>query len=296
MDIQLIYYFVSVVKCGSFTKAAETLQVPKSTLSKAVAKLEESTGTKLLLRSTRKQSLTEAGRLFYESCLGPVQTIEDAEKSLHGTDNDVSGTIKITVPEDFEVYLLSSCIQELCEHYPQLKFVLHSTNQKIDLIGEGYDFAIRIGPLEENNLRVRNIGYLKPITVVSKEYAKSIDVRQPSDLAKVRCVGINSSKSHQVLQMSKDGITEVVKIPLVVETNQIKGVHRLTLSGVGVSALPTFLCKEDLVSGELIQILSDWDYMDVPVSLVSPQSTLQSKRLKVVSDAIVETLSQVFHV
>ncbi|MGF1753551.1 LysR family transcriptional regulator [Vibrio makurazakiensis] len=294
MDIQLIYYFVNIVKFGSFTKAAEALKVPKSSLSKAVTKLEENTGTKLLVRSTRKQSLTEAGRLFYESCLGPVQNIEEAEKSLYGMDNDISGTVKITVPEDFEVFLLSSCIQSLCEQYPKLKIIIHSTNNKIDLIGEGYDFAIRIGPLEESNLRVRNIGYIEPITAVSKQYYDQIEVNHPSDLLNVRCLGLGSKSTNQVWRLTKDDVTEIVKTPLVVETNQITSVHKLTLSGVGVSALPTFLCKDDLETGRLIRILKDWRYMDVPVSLVSPQSTINSKRLKVVSDAIVTTLSHTF--
>ena len=130
--------------------------------------------------------------------------------------------------------------------------------------------------------------------MVSKQYAKLIDVNAPSDLTKVRCVGLSTNKAHQVWSLTKDGVTEIVKTPLIVETNQITGVHKLTLSGVGVSALPTFLCQNDLENGELIQILSDWHYMDVPVSLVSPQSTIHSKRLRVVSDAIVEVLSQVF--
>ncbi|MGF1720629.1 LysR family transcriptional regulator [Vibrio kyushuensis] len=295
MDIQLIYYFVNIVKFGSFTKAADALKVPKSSLSKAVTKLEERTGTKLLVRSTRKQSLTEAGRHFYESCLGPLENIEEAEKSLYGMDNVLSGTIKITVPEDFELFLLSSCVHSLCDQYPDLRIIINSTNDNIDLIGEGYDFAIRIGPLEESNLRVRNIGYIQPITVVSKQYFKEIDVSHPNDLTNVRCIGLSTNKPYQTWRLTKGDVTEVVKTPLVVETNQITSVHKLTLSGVGVSALPTFLCNSDLASGRLVRILEDWRYMDVPVSLVSPLSTIHSKRLKVVSDAIVNALRRSFN-
>jgi len=295
MDIQLIHYFVNIVKHGSFTKAATILKVPKSTLSKAVTKLESETGTKLLIRSTRKQNLTDAGRQFYESCLGPIQTIEDAEKTLYGQDSLISGTVRITVPEDFEIVLLSGCIQRLCKNYPDLKIIIKGTNDVVDLVGEGFDFAVRIGPLEESNLKVRTIGYIKLATVVSKEYFTEINdsgikLEKPEDLTRVRCVGFTSNKPHQILTLSKGKKTEVIKIPLVVEANQATSVYKLTMAGVGASVLPTFLCQKDIDSGELIKVLKDWKYSDVPVSLVSPLSTLNSIRLKVVSDEIVEAL------
>ena len=292
MEIQLIYYFVKIVKHGSFTKAAESLKIPKSTLSKAVSKLERETGTKLLIRSTRKQSLTSAGRDFYEACLGPIQTVEDAWKTLHGMDNIISGTVKITVPEDFEISVMSSCIQTLCRKYPELKISIHSTNEMVDLVGEGFDFAVRIGALEESNLRVRNIGYIKLVTVVAKEYLKDIKLEKPSDLTKVRCIGMTSNKPEQVLTLTKNQKKEVVRTPLAIESSQITSVYQLTLSGAGVSVLPTFLCQKDIDSGALIRVLEDWKYTDVPVSLVSPLSTLNSVRLRVISDEIINTLSQ----
>jgi len=290
MEIQLIHYFVKIVKCGSFTKAAELLKVPKSTLSKAVTKLERETGTKLLIRSTRKQTLTSAGRDFYEACLDPIQTIEDAEKSLYGLDSIISGTIKITVPEDFEIFLLSSCIQTLCENYPDLKIIIKSTNDVVDLVGEGFDFAVRIGPLEESNLRVRTIGHIKLATVVSKQYFERIELDSPSDLTNVRCIGLISNKPYQVLTLTKDEKTETIKTQLTVETNQITSVYKLTLSGAGVSVLPTFLCQEDIDTGKLVKVLQEWEYMKVPVSLVSPLSTINSVRLKVISDEIINAL------
>lgn len=290
MEIQLIHYFVKVIEHGSFTKAADSLKMPKSTLSKALSKLERETGTKLLIRSTRKQSLTAAGREFYEACLGPIQTIEDAHKGLYGKDSIISGAVKITVPEDFEIFLLSSCIQQLGEKYPDLKVIIKSTNDVVDLIGEGFDFAIRIGPLEESNLKVRTIGHIKLATVVSKEYLAKIDLNVPEDLLNVRCIGLTTNKAHQTWQLTKDNQTEIIKTPLTVETNQITSVYKLTLSGAGVSVLPTFLCQKDIDSGSLVSVLTDWKYWDVPVSLVSPLSTIHSARLKVVSDEIVAAL------
>ncbi|MEH6345055.1 MAG: LysR family transcriptional regulator [Bermanella sp.] len=290
MEIQLIHYFVKIIEHGSFTKAADILKVPKSTLSKAVSKLERETGTKLLIRSTRKQTLTAAGREFYESCLGPIQTIEDAHKALYGQDSVISGTVKITVPEDFEIFLLSSCIQQLGEKYPKLKIIIKSTNEVVDLIGEGFDFAIRIGPLEESNLKVRTIGHIKLATVVAKQYLAKIELNTPQDLMNVRCIGLSSNKPYQAWKMTKNKKTQTIKTPLTIETNQITSVYKLTLTGAGVSVLPTFLCQKDIDSGQLISVLPDWQYANVPVSLISPLSTIHSVRLKVVSEEIVGAL------
>lgn len=290
MEIQLIYYFVKIVEHGSFTKAADSLKIPKSTLSKAVSKLERETGTKLLIRSTRKQTLSSAGRDFYESCLGAIQTIEDAHKALDGQDSVISGAVKITVPEDFEIFLLSSCIRQLGEKYPGLKIIIKSTNDVVDLIGEGFDFAIRIGPLEESSLKVRTIGYIKLATVASKRYLSKIELNTPKDLMNLRCIGLTTNKPYQVWKLTKNGKTETVKTPLCVETNQITSVYKLTLTGAGVSVLPTFLCQKDIDSGQLVSLLTDWKYSDVPVSLLSPLSTIHSARLKVVSDEIVDAL------
>ncbi len=290
MEIQLIHYFVKIIEHGSFTKAADILKVPKSTLSKAVSKLERETGTKLLIRSTRKQTLTSAGREFYEAALGPIQTIEDAHKALYGQDSVISGTVKITVPEDFEIFLLSSCIQQLGEKYPNLKIIIKSTNDVVDLIGEGFDFAIRIGPLEESNLKVRTIGYIKLATVVAKQYLAKIELNTPQDLMNVRCIGLSSNKPYQTWKMTKNKKTQTIKTPLTIETNQITSVYKLTLTGAGVSVLPTFLCQKDIDSGQLISVLPDWQYANVPVSLISPLSTIHSVRLKVVSEEIVGAL------
>jgi len=292
MDIQLVHYFVEIVKLGSFTKAADSLQVPKSTLSKAVTKLEEETGTKLLIRSTRKQSMTAAGRVFYEKCLGPIQNLTDAQKSLYGQDNIISGTIKMSLPEDFEIFLLSDQMANLCIKHPNLNININSSNEVIDLIGEGYDFAIRLGQLKSSNLKLRRIGLLKQAVVVSKEYAKEINLKKPSDLLNVRCIGISSNRNPQTWTLTKNKKTESTKVKLRIESNHISSVLKLTLAGAGVSILPRFLCQKDIDSGDLIEVLKPWKFMDYPVSLVSPESTKDSARLKVISDEIIKTLKE----
>src|SRR4051812_36061970 len=110
MDLELTRYFVKVVQNGSFSRAADLLKLPKSTVSKAITRLEHDTGTKLLLRTTRSLTLTAAGRAFYDTCLGPVHILEDAQKSLYGQDSILSGTLKITAPEDLGAHVISPAV------------------------------------------------------------------------------------------------------------------------------------------------------------------------------------------
>ena len=292
MDIQLVQYFVEVVKLGSFTKAASSLQVPKSTLSKAITKLEGETGTKLLIRSTRKQSLTTTGRAFYEKCLGPVQNITDAHRALFGQDNIISGSIKMSLPEDFEIFLLAEKMAELCKKYPNLSLNINSTNRVLDLVGEGYDFAVRLGPLKSSNLKVRRIGHIKQAIVASREYASGINLEKPSDLHHVRCIGISTGRNPQNWVLTNKKESRSIRIALRIESNHISSVMKLTEAGAGISILPRFLCQRSIDSGHLVEVLKPWSFKDYPVSLVSPVSTIDSARLKVISDEIVNCLKK----
>ena len=173
MQIELIQMFVQVVKSGSFTKAAQVLKLPKSTVSKGLAKLEKETGTKLLLRTTRSQTLTAEGRIFYDACSGAVESIENAHKSLYGNENLLTGKIKLTAPEDLGTEVIAPLAATLSQKYLNLSFQLIYTDEVLDLIKDGYDLAVRIGKLSESSLKVKKIGELKLILVASPTYLKS---------------------------------------------------------------------------------------------------------------------------
>ena len=193
MEIELSRLFVKVIQQGSFSKAAQQLQIPKSTLSKAVTKLEKETGTKLLLRTTRSLTLTAAGRAFYETCLGPVQVLEEAQRSLHGADDILSGVIRLTAPDDFGNFVLAKALTELLKKHPNLRFELKYTNETLDLVKEGIDLAIRVGKLKESSLKAKRIGENKLIFVASPAYLKSRNpIRAPKDLTEHECMTINA--------------------------------------------------------------------------------------------------------
>jgi LysR family transcriptional regulator for bpeEF and oprC len=171
IQIELSRLFVKVVQHGGYSKAANALRLPKSTISKAIKRLEDETGTKLLIRTTRSQTLTAAGRLFYETCLEPIQILENAQKSLYGQDNIISGRIKLTAPEDLGNFVITKVISRFSKKYEKLDFETHYSNEVMDLVKDGFDFAIRIGTLKESSLKQKKIGEFELIPVALKVFA-----------------------------------------------------------------------------------------------------------------------------
>jgi LysR family transcriptional regulator, regulator for bpeEF and oprC len=295
LDIELTRLFVKVVQHGGFSRAAEALRLPKSTISKAVARLESETGTKLLLRTTRNQTLTAAGRVFYETCLGPLQTLEDAQKSLYGHDNIVAGKIKLTAPEDIGAYIIAPAIARLCKKYPKLEFELDYTNEVIDLIKDGYDLAVRLGPLKESSLKARKVGELQLIPVASREYLHSSEkIETPKDLENHVCLAIASEQLVNEWLLRSERKVAKIKIHSQVHCNQVTSLIRIAKEGVGVALIPKFICKQELASKELIQVLPEWSGQRIDVSLVSPVSTSTSSRLALVSEEIGSALKEAF--
>ena len=166
--------FAKVIEFGSFSKAADALKLPKSSVSRAVSALESQTGTRLLLRTTRQLTLTSAGRAFYETTLGPLQSLDDALKSLNGRESLLQGTVRITGPEDLGRFIISPSLTDLARAYPGLKFDLKYTNDIVDLIAEGFDIAVRLGPLKQNSFKATRIGEVKLIFVASPIYLKQL--------------------------------------------------------------------------------------------------------------------------
>lgn len=291
MELDLARYFVKVIQFGSLTKAAESLKVPKSTLSKALARLEDETGTKLLLRTTRSLTLTAAGRAYYETCLGPIQTLEEAQRSLHGQDSILSGLVRITAPEDLGGEVIASIVSQLTQQHQHLNFDLQYTDEIVDLVRDGFDLAVRIGQLRSSSLKVRKIGELTLVLVASPEYLKtSSKIKSPADLQRQNCVSMNVGSNSFVWSLRNRRETLKLKINPRITSNQMTSVLQMTLAGGGIALVPIYLCERHIRSQKLVRILPEWTMSGLPVSLVSPLASSSSARLKLVSEKLYEGL------
>ncbi|MGE4133317.1 MAG: LysR family transcriptional regulator [Bdellovibrionales bacterium] len=292
MQIELVHIFVQVIRSGSFTRAAETLRVPKSTVSKAVSRLETETGTKLMVRTTRSQTLTAAGKVFYDSCIGPIQAIEDAQKSLSGSDSLLTGTIKVTAPEDLGSEILAPAMAKLIAQHPGLGFELNYTNHILDLVKEGVDLAVRIGPLKESGLKAKRVGDVRLMLVASPHFLKSTGkIAKPEDLKDLACLSLRDGSSTWSLR-SDAGNSSHVKIRPRIESNQMSSLLKAAVAGAGVALVPTFLARRWIEDAELVRVLPKWMSHGRPVSIVSPLAFSSSARLRTTTDLFLSELKK----
>lgn len=282
MNLDLTRIFLKVAQNGSFSRAASILQLPKSTVSKAVAKLERETGTKLILRTTRSLTLTAAGRVFFDSALGPMQVIEDAQKSLYGADSILTGMVRLTAPEDLGSHLIAPAVAELTKAHAGLTFDLQYTDRLVDLVKEGFDFAVRIGPIAESSFKVRKVGEAELVTVAAPKYLKGVSkIREPLDLKEHCALAHDSQRLSAKWTLRAERSS--VKVPLRIRatSNQMSSILRMALAGGGVAMVPHFLCQPEIEAGKLVRVLPAWAGETVTVSMISPLASSSSARLKI---------------
>lgn len=280
MDLNQLVVFVRVIDCGSFTKAARLLKQPKSRVSRKIATLEEELKTSLLYRSTRQLSPTEAGWKLYHRCRNQIYELEAAASTLQENAQEVSGVLKLTVPEDLGIALLSPVISEVQLLYPQLRIDLHLSNQVVDLVREGVDLAIRIGELEDTSLKTRLLGHIQLILVASPSYLKQAPpIHHWDDLPK-----------HPALVFSTEG----EEPHWTIRSNHPKVVLDLALAGKGIALLPEFLCIDSLKDGSLQQVLKPYSTQRTPIQFVWPSQKEVSPKVRSFISIGMKRLSQYY--
>lgn len=290
MNLDLCRIFVKVVQQGSFSKAADLLLVPKSTISKAVSRLERESGTKLLLRTTRSLSLTAAGRGFFDACLGPVQVLEDAQKSLQGGDSLLTGTVRITAPEDLGTFVLAPALAALTLRHPRLNFDLQYTDEVLDLVKDGFDLAVRIGRINESSFKIKRAGEVVLVAVASRKYlATQEKIRHPKDLEGKDCLSLSDQAFRKWTMKSAKG-TAHVPVNVRISSNQTSSLLNVARADGGIALVPKFLCEADLHSGALMRVLPEWSSPGMQVSMISPLATTSSVRLKMTADLLLSAL------
>ncbi|MCX6118572.1 MAG: LysR family transcriptional regulator [Proteobacteria bacterium] len=287
-------YFVKVVQLGSFTKAAQVLGLPKSTVSRAVQSLENESGTKLLLRTTRSVSLTSAGRAFFDACVAPLLTLEDAQKSLKGQDSIISGRVKITAPEDLGAFVVSPTIAMLSRLHPKLSFEVHYTNEMVDLVRDGYDFAVRVGKLHSSSFKVRKAGVIQLVLVANENYLKTAPrIEHPNQLIQQSCITLNIPTviPKWTIARGAEKSMDASITPRFV-CNQMTAIVKIALESGGIGFVPKYLVDDHIQSGRLVRVLPEWSQNQFQVSVVIPSASASSARIKICTDAIVSGLSK----
>ena len=261
MVLNRVSAFVRVVHDGSFTAAAKTLSLPKSSISRSVAQLEQDLGIRLLHRTTRQLHLTDAGAAFYERVSRALGDIDEATNAAADTQAELSGVVRVTAPVDLGVWALAPIVARFIRRHPRIRVEISLTGRVVDLVAEGFDLAVRAGPLRDSSLIARRIGELHSVPYASPKYlARRGAPNEPSDLAQHDCVLFRSTNGKSTWELSRaDETSESVEVTGPVATDDMSFVRKAVLAGSGIGLLPTFLCARAEATGRLVRVLPDWE-------------------------------------
>lgn len=255
--------FARVVEAKSFSAAATKLGTSKSRVSRHVSALESSLSVKLLNRSTRKLSLTEAGALFYESCARIVQEAELAEERMTRAQSEPAGLVKMTAVPAFATRYVVPALAEFHSRYPKIQLRLSCSNRRAqDLGDEGFDLGIRIASSQTLDplLVARKLAPNRALLCASPAYlARRGTPRRPDDLRQHEHVMFVPTAPKGLWTLRRGGRNHPVEVRASLETDDIEAVREAVLAGVGIGILPLYMTSDALQQGRLVRVLRDYD-------------------------------------
>lgn len=278
--------FVSVVESGSFSRAAERLGVAKSLVSRRVSLLETQLGVQLLQRTTRNQSLTSPGRLFYPRAARLLAELDEAEQSVVDASAALRGSLKLAAPLSFGLHHLSDALTEFLGEHPGIELDLDLNDREINLVEEGFDMAVRIGALRDSTLLARRLGTARFVTCASPGYLASHGVPQrPDDLADHVGLHYANVPLNQAWRFSAAGQEPVTAIPGIrLRANNGDALATAAIAGLGIVNSPTFLVSEKIASGELVPVLNEFRRESVGIYAVYPPGRMLPRRVLALAD------------
>jgi LysR family transcriptional regulator for bpeEF and oprC len=293
--LQAMEVFVKVVDTGGFTRAAESLGMPKATVTTSIRDLERQLGVKLLNRTTRRVAVTTDGAAYYERCVAILDQVRDAEESLSTDHASVSGRLRVDVATAFARTVLIPAMGDFRKRFPGIRLELGCSDRPVDLLEQGVDCALRGGVLLDQNLIARRISTMHFITCASPKYlAKHGHPKHPRDLAKHVCINYFSTLTGRILDwdFEKDG--EQLKLPLdgPLAVNDSSVYMDACLAGLGVAQLPTSLVREEIEKGTLELVLGEWMSEPMPLHIVYPLNRNLSNKVRVFVEWIAELFEQ----
>jgi len=290
-DMQL---FEQVVRDKTFTAVAKKLNTTHSMISKRMKRLEDRLGARLLNRTTRKLSLTEAGSVYLKHCKNINYAIESAEHSIFKLSNTANGTLKINAPAPFANKHVLPILNELNLLYPKLRVELELSEYYSNLIEEGFDLAIRIGILKDSTLISRKILNSQTIICASQKYINQYGSPQkPSDLKKHNCLTYRYSDSgSRKWHFGREPHQEIVPVKGTFQADNCGVLHTAALQGTGIAYLPDYLVMDDIKNSKLIPLLTDYPQECFGVYIVYPNRKNVPYKVKIFIDLAIEELSK----
>lgn len=285
--------FARVVEAGGFSRAAASLGISKSAVSKQVSRLEDRFGTRLLNRTTRRISLTEAGERVLEHSRRAVAEFEAAEAEVGAHRDTPSGLLRVSVGVSFGQTELAPRLAEFLDGCPDLSIDLVLNDRRVDLVEEGYDVALRIGTLQDSSMMARRIAPIRRITAASPSYlARRGEPESPSDLSAHSCLGYSYLNGGTAWDFSGPSGDLRHRFAPRMLSNNGNALTAAAVGGLGVVQVPTFILGRSLGAGEVVEILPDFRPPPIGLYVVYPAGRPLAAKVRYFIDFCVETLNR----
>ncbi|ALL65411.1 Transcriptional regulator, LysR family [Paraburkholderia caribensis MBA4] len=281
--------FVAVVEAGSLTAAAERFDLSSAMVGKHIRSLETQLSTRLLTRTTRRQSLTEIGRQYYEQCRRILADVKAAESLAEAMTSAPRGTLKVTVPLAYGVEVFSPAMTDYLNQYPEVSLELDLSNRVFDLVEEGFDAAVRIGRLPDSSLVARPLKPYRMRACASPAYLQRMGTpKTPADLLRHECLGFLHWGREGLWRLDGDAESDYQLRPGRFRANNGQALKMAALRGFGLVLQPEALLANEIGQGTLVSVLEDYLPDGAPVHLIYPRDRQPTPKLTSFIDFVIE--------
>lgn len=286
--------FAQVVDSRSFSAAAARLGVSKSAVSKQIAKLEDRLGARLLNRTTRTLSPTDAGQDFYERCIRVAREVEEAERAITHLSAEPRGLLRLNAPASFGREYLAPLVPEMLARWPELRIEALFEDRFVDVVAEGFDLVIRITRLQDSSLVARRIASCRRVVCAAPAYLERHGVpRSPADLLQHDCILYSYATDQNEWEfVGPDGRLETVRVDGRLRANNAEVTLAALLAGAGLALSPDFIVGPAIAAGRLVPLLTDYDNPFGAIYAVWPHNRNLAPKVRAVVDFLVERFAE----
>lgn len=294
-QLKLIQTFVRVAHSASFAAVAEGMRVSRAMVSKHIQDLEQQLGAQLLSRTTRRISITEAGREFLVSAERILSELDEVQDRITLTQRSPSGVLRVRAPHSLAVQYIEPIIADFHRHYPDIRIVLQVSDfpsNSLDLIKSGIDLAIHLAPVPDSTYMARNLAQVPWYLCAAPSYFERHErPRRPEDLAKHNCLIHLAQTVDEHWHLSQNDVQTSVHVSGTITADSVLVLRAATLRGAGIASLPAFCVMEDLDMGRLIRVLEDYSVPQRPLCAVYPPNRLLPRRTRLFIDFLAEAFN-----
>jgi DNA-binding transcriptional LysR family regulator len=296
MDLNHVSAFVRVVQDGSFTAAAKALGLPKSSVSRSIAQLEQDLGVRLLHRTTRKLHLTDAGTAFHNRVSRALADIDEATSAAADLQRELRGPVRVTAPVDLGVWAVASIVARFVKKYPEVRIEARLTGRVVDLVAEGFDLAVRAAPIHDETLIAKRVGNLDLGLYASRKYlARRGTPKTLADLENHDCILLCSDRGIVQWRLTSTTTNEQATVEPhgKIAADDISFLKKSVLAGGGIALLPQFIAGREEEAGKMSRVLPEWRLAQSVLNIVYPTARYVPQRVIVFRDFLAKELGKI---